>query len=603
MAKSTTTTDTIARDYADRLVLEKLTEIFEAVKPSEVSDLLQKQGLNLATVRSLLASNPVRFAYEERRWVPAARVETAGRPLAAIVHAMVSRYGAPTPIPLIAIEVSRVTGMDEETAEVTVCRLAKSDDAFFLTRNDHVGIEEFAFVAMDESAERAFELNGITAEQVAEVQSKLGKFDWLAEDAIVSALDKAAPLNGKALAAAAWSELNSDPLGERLYDWKAFAAELLSVPGFVMASDGSIWPDSEVTNWVSQTVKGAGKFDAVIEVEDATPLEFKKSDIADCAKTIRDSEVSVTATSLLEQKFEVTQNVKTFPDDLANMMEALKADSSVWWVGGDRFRKPGTAPDFINAVPEPFKFVPSGLLQEDGDPVDAELTDEGLSSSLRKLIVHPLATDVMDEERTPAPKTMPESVRLVLKPIHRELGTFPLCQFPSGWLSTSPNIQEIMFVDKSGNELQVWLNEDCRLMFNLFDWWLEQPVESGSVFQLTRTDKQNVFEFEWLEQTDPVVYISNQRMEELRTIASESEGKSTFEVLCEVMAHWPKGADFLTVLWEINVVRRTSRRLLASLFSSYVCFYQRSGSPVWHYDHKKVEQGFDKTKKKFIVKD
>jgi hypothetical protein len=41
---------------------------------------------------------------------------------------------------------------------------------------------------------------------------------------------------------------------------------------------------------------------------------------------------------------------------------------------------------------------------------------------------------------------------------------------------------------------------------------------------------------------------------------------------------------------------------VASLLSSYQCFYQRSGSPVWHYDPKKVDLGFDKTKKKFIKK-
>ena len=111
-----------------------------------------------------------------------------------------------------------------------------------------------------------------------------------------------------------------------------------------------------------------------------------------------------------------------------------------------------------------------------------------------------------------------------------------------------------------------------------------------------------MFEFAWLDQPDPVVYISTQRMEELREIGANAEGKSTLDLLIEVMAHWPKGADYLTVLAEINVVRRSSRRLIASLLSSYQCFYQRSGSPVWHFDAKKVEQGFDKTKRKFVKK-
>lgn len=322
-----------------------------------------------------------------------------------------------------------------------------------------------------------------------------------------------------------------------------------------------------------------------------------------CIQQIIASDASVSAIKLLEERFEVTPTVKTFPDDLNNIITALRSDDRVWFVGGDRFRKPKSAPDFIYEAPEAFQFVKSDHLQDDGEPVDVELVDDGLNTSLRKLIIHPLAMDVMDEEILPAPKNTAETLRLVMRPIHRELGTFPLSQIPTGWLDSTPTIQELILVNPDGQELQVWMNTEARLMFNLFDWWLDQPVESGAVFSLTKTNRPNVLEFAWLDQTDPVVYVSNQRMEELREIAGESEGQSTFDVLRRVMEHWPKGADFLTVLWEINVVRRTSRRLLASLLSSYTCFYQRSGSPVWHYDAKKVEQGFDKSKKRFIKKD
>jgi hypothetical protein len=200
------------------------------------------------------------------------------------------------------------------------------------------------------------------------------------------------------------------------------------------------------------------------------------------------------------------------------------------------------------------------------------------------------------------PKAMPDSVRLVLKSIHRELGTFPMCQLPTGFLDPTPEIQELVVIDDNGRELQVWVNHQARLLYGWIDWWFEQPVESGAVFTLTKTIRPNVLEFAWLDQSDPVVYIASQRMEELRQIGVDSEGKSTLDLLIEVMSHWPKGADFLTLLAEIAVVRRSSRRLIASLLSSYQCFYQRSGSPVWHFDAKKVELGFDKTKKKFIKK-
>ncbi len=595
--------ETLARDFADRLILEKLTELFEVVKPSELADQLNPEGLGLAAIRSLLASNPDKFAYAERRWVPASRLAGAGRSIHEAARLMIDRFGGPVPLDLVVAELSRIFSRPQEEVEFSLRRFLTHDRTMFLTLDDHVAVSTTVFAATDESIDRAFEVNQVTMPEVEKVQAALGDFDWFQTDAILLALEKIAPVKVKALGAAAWLALSpQDPRSALLYDWRSFNAELLSVPGFVYASDGTLHPEADAKKWISTAVKLADKVTPQIEVEDAAPLEFKVTDIEEAVSRILKSEQTITATSLLESLFEVTPTVKTFPDDLENVMNTLKSDSRVWWVGGDRFRRPETAPDYIDILPEPFEFVQTPFLQEDGDPVDVELTDDGLSSSLRKLVIHPLAMDVNDEDILPPPKNMPETVRLVLKPVHRELGTFPLSQFPTGWFDVQPGVQELIWSNSDGRDLQVWMNTKTRLLFGLFDWWLDQSVESGAVFSLTKTSRPNVFEFTWLEQTDPVVYISSQRMEELREIVSRADEMSTFDVLREVMTHWPKGADFLTILWEVNVVRRTSRRLLASLLSSYVCFYQRSGSPVWHYDHKKVELGFDKTKKKFIKK-
>jgi len=593
-----------ARAYVDRLILEKLTELREVVKPSEVAEKLQSAGVGLAAVRSLLASNPEKFAYAERRWVPSARIEGLGRPFSEIVRLTLDRFGGPMPVSLLTTELTGAHGMDATYLEQALPRLVQTDDRFLLTRQEELALSAWVFKAFDETLERAYALNNISAETVDALAAQLKGFDWRDPDATIKALEKTAPVNVKALGAVAWLALSpQDGYSYMLYDWRAFNAELLSIPGFVLSADGYLSPESEAKKWISTAVKVAEKLAPTVEIEDAAPLELKPEDAEAAIKRIVAADGTMTATTILENQFEITPSVKTFPDDLRNVMTVLKKDERVWWVGGDRFRKPNDAPDFIYTLPDALQFVKSDQLQEDGDPVDVELNDDGLSSSLRKLIVHPLATDVQDEEFVPALKQLPERLRLVLKPIHRELGTFPMSQFPTGWFEDEPSIQELVFIAPDGQELQVWMNNKVRLLFNLFDWWLDQPIESGAVFNLARTHKPNVFEFSWEEQTDPVVYISNQRMEELRELAARSEEMSTFDLLREVMTHWPKGADFLTVLWEINVVRRTSRRLLASLLSSYLCFYQRSGSPVWHYDHKKVEQGFDKTKKKFIKKD
>ena len=592
-----------ARSYVDRLILEQLTEMESAVKLGDLADRLSKEGVGLATVRSLLASNPERFAYFERRWVPAARLLGQGKPFNETMIVLLRSFGGPVPLDLIVQEIGRIRKGSNEQVEPVVRRVLDTDNRFVVTGKNMVALTEWGFVASDESVDRALALNGVSHEDFETGKKKLAKIDWRKDNAIEEALNAGAPIGAKVLGAVAWAALNpQDPRSVLLYDSQTFLAKLLDVPGFVLGGDGAIHPAADAKKWVSTAVKLADKIAPTIEVEDAAPIEVKGDDVTRLVKKITESKDSTTSTKLLEEFYEITPSNKTFPDDMTNIMTALKKDNRVQWVGGDRFRKSGVVPEFIHTVPEPFQFVRTEFRNEEGDLVDVELTDDGLSSTLRKLLSHPLATDVLDEDILPSPKTMPETLRLVIKSIHRELGTFPMCQIPTGWIEAEPRIQELIWIDPTGREQQVWLNQDTRLAYDLVDWWYEQPIESGAVFTLTKTPRPNVFEFAWLDQPDPVIYVSSQRMEELRNMGQEAEAKSTLQVLIDVMGHWPKGADYLTLLAEVNVVRRSTRRLVASLLSSYQCFYQRSGSPVWHFDPKKVDLGFDKTKKKFIRK-
>lgn len=592
-----------ARSYVDRLILEQLTEMESAVKLGELAERLSPAGVGLAAVRSLLASNPERFAFHERRWIPAARLAGQGRPFNEVLILILKGYGAPMSFNLLAQEVARMKDLEVEKVESIVRRIIVTDPKFLMTSSEQIALTQWGFDAGDETFERGLALNKVDMEEFEAARTKLEGIDWRSKDMVHMALKQAAPIRLKTLSAVAWSVLNpDDPRAVLLYDPKKFLSDVLEADGFILSADGFVYPAEETKKWVSTAMRIADRIAPTIEVEDAAPIEVKLEDVDRLVAKILGSEQSTTATRLLEEFYEITPSNKTFPDDMTNIMTALRRSTKVQWVGGDRFRKSGDVPEFIYTVPEPFQFVPTENRNEENELVDAELTDEGLSSTLRKLLSHPLATDVLDEDVLPPPKVMPDNLRLVLKSIHRELGTFPLCQLPTGWLDTEPRVQELIFIDPAGREQQVWVNLDSRLMYDLVDWWYEQPTESGAVFTLLKTNRPNVFEFAWLDQPDPVVYISTQRMEELREIGANAEGKSTLDLLIEVMAHWPKGADYLTVLAEINVVRRSSRRLIASLLSSYQCFYQRSGSPVWHFDAKKVEQGFDKTKRKFVKK-
>ena len=96
--------------------------------------------------------------------------------------------------------------------------------------------------------------------------------------------------------------------------------------------------------------------------------------------------------------------------------------------------------------------------------------------------------------------------------------------------------------------------------------------------------------------------ISRNRINELLTLQERAENESlpTFEIMREIMEHYRKGIEYITLLTEINIVRRVSRRLVASLLSEYHCYFQRGGA--WVYDATKLTQGFDKSKRKYLIK-
>ncbi|MBW7928655.1 MAG: hypothetical protein H3C58_11355, partial [Fimbriimonadaceae bacterium] len=369
------------RAYVDRLLLDQLADLEAVVKLGEIAQRLSDRGIGLGAVRSLLASNPARFAYHERRWLPASRLESLGRPLAEAMRLVVGKYGGPLTLEKVVSELAR-TRPAAKNLEVEVRRIATYDPLFILLGDERLCLSEWAFLGRDLTIERAFKLNGVNSDDVEAVRKKLGDFDWRARDAIEKAVKTCAPVSIKALGAAAWLDLNpQDPRSTLVFDDEAFFSKALVIPGYVFV-EGDLMPEKDAPKWIAAAMRVAEKLVAQIEVEDAAPIDVKDEDVERMVNLVKSSDKTVTGTRLLEDFYEITAANRTFPDDLSNLMEALTTRSDIWWVGGDRFRKPNSAPDFVFSVPEVFQFAPSSVMDEEGEPVDVELDDDGLSSTL-----------------------------------------------------------------------------------------------------------------------------------------------------------------------------------------------------------------------------
>ena len=270
--------EAFARSYVDRLILEKLTEMEAAVKLGELADKLSPEGIGLAAVRSLMASNPDVFAYHERRWIPTSRINSQGRPFTEVVRLILQSFGAPMQLALLLDEVARARKTTVEEIELTILRLLDTDRSFVELDGESVALTNWGFVATDEKLARALDLNGVSQEEFDEAKAKLANVDFRSETWAVDTLAHA-PIRLKAIGAVAFSVLSpDDPKSILMYDGREVFRALFSVPGFVYAPDGTFHPEAEAKKWIFAALKVADKLASSVELDDAAPIEIKPQD-------------------------------------------------------------------------------------------------------------------------------------------------------------------------------------------------------------------------------------------------------------------------------------------------------------------------------------
>jgi hypothetical protein len=171
----------------------------------------------------------------------------------------------------------------------------------------------------------------------------------------------------------------------------------------------------------------------------------------------------------------------------------------------------------------------------------------------------------------------------------------------------APDIVEIRATTNSGQRFPLWVNDTLETIYGFGQWFVEADLPlSGALLRLSRTNVPGEYRLDYDGKTEPRLYIEPERMDELEMIKLEAESDTplpTFDIVRQVLQHYgTKGAPFVRIWNEVNVVRRTTRVLLASLLSAYQCFVAVArGGDVWWYDEKRMALGINKSKRKFVL--
>jgi hypothetical protein len=244
-------------------------------------------------------------------------------------------------------------------------------------------------------------------------------------------------------------------------------------------------------------------------------------------------------------------------------------------------------------MPEDLTFHTTSFQTIEGEELDVELEEEGFDGNLREVVSSPIAS-LGGECRL-----MPDgSARCTITHLLRASGTLPVTG-EKRFFAEEPIVQEATIIGPDGR-FSLWINNGLGLAFGLKDVYQRLP-EHGGVFNLKPGARAGEFVLEISDEVDPVIGIDEGRLKELHAIAARPSFKdtSTYELLQELMERHRKGADFLTLLAELWVIRDVDPRQVASILSAYHAFKQ-SKSGTWTFDPREVDKGLKKPKRKYM---
>lgn len=562
------------------------------LKVSEAARACNRPDVDLRLARVVLVTSPHRFTSTDRRWTVNTRSMNPKLPIERLIEDVLAVTGRPLSARIIAGELGAITGRSADAMLPVAERLLLNSERF-------ARIGDLGFV-------RRCALLDVQADNAEDVlfdnfleESDIAPYDTgTLDNGIVAYLDAIGrPVPNKALQFLAWRH---DPTNFRAEDLLAD----LWASGAVCLSTG-VWLGPAVVAALSEKFPAIAdrpvSEDAEVRAAAAEPLTINEEEREQLVDFVLRSDTTTFVPRMLEDIFEVTPAEPTFEADRNSVLECLRSDPRVVWIGGDRFLPTGAIPDYVFTVPANLAYAEGKYFDLEGNEVDVLLEDDGLTGGLKGEIISQLAQDVGDEE----PFTLPEgdapvTVRCVLRFHHKEIGTFPLCQLPPGYFPSEAPIVQVEVALPNGHVAQAWVNHETRLLYGLLDWYDTVPIDSGAVFYIERrAPDQYVLTFG--EETEPSMFVSRNRLNDLLDLRNQAEEEQmpTFDILRTIMEHYRKGIEFITVLTEVGIVRRTRRRNIASLLSAYHCFFQRN--KAWVYDARKLSQGFDRSKRKYLV--
>jgi len=606
--------EALAHHYLADEIAEVLLNRGHAIKAGELAAEVLGGEFDPKLLRKVMATSP-RFAVQDRRWNLAMRQMTE-RPLLGALEYHLRSYGRPMSLALLCNEMAVIAKQPISPGEYRALlpRLMSARRQFLRTSDDRWGLTEWLLDVEEQAPEEMLVRNFFLASEGT--LRFIDKVDAACPSARASDISIAlavveaasSPVPNKILQYLIWKRRGEefDPLAHFEQLGGDDKLRLLSGAEWIVSSS----VDS-ITNALRELSKEAAQEEIELlpgeEMAAAEELAVSPADLEEIHALLQQRKRPLPTGELATKIFEVVDTSPSFAVAVETINEALAQDETLERMGKATWGLSQFAPERIQDIPEILLVAEVDAASLHDPEADIVLEDEGLEEGLATWVHDPRYEDFGEEDEIELSPdhAAAEAVRYPLPYDHWKAGTIKIREADRDFFPPETQLVYATMHPAKRKAFNAWVNQFSTLVYDLEDWYKAAKIAPGAILAITRADAPDHYNIAVEGEPDPLLALDADRIKQVESLRKQADAApwSVFEIMCGLMEHHAKGAHFMKLWGEVNVVRRTPRRVVASNLSSYHCFYPRpAGSDHWFFDERKVEQGHKKAKRKYMRK-
>jgi hypothetical protein len=610
--------------YLEDLVATTLLRLGRPLKTSEILSAAENIALPRAALGEGLKGS-TRVMQQEREWNLTLRLEKAQlsreerdrQPLESTLSELLLTIGKPLPLPVIARELTFLRGAFKPNfKELAAGALQHARWAVEITPSIYLH-EKFLLNPYAPTEETIIRSNDLEREPDFDELSTLAlpaPSGDVQRDAIAVMRAFDGLLSLKMLGFLLWKmnpELDSQAVAHAFTDRSKF---YLFVGGTIILQEHLPALRAAVQSWAEEEVGGAAVQVDVAAIlrqrsnrNTAPAREIKPDVIADLKEVARRSAGQpVSLSAVMTDVLEIEPEDPQFAPTLQALNDQLRGDADFMPIGIGQFLLRESVPSYVGETPEALRPIQLSVRDPETDePRDFEMSDDGLEGDAADFVHDPQWDDVGEGVevrlvRKPTDVDSTAPVRYVILNHHHRAGTMKLRRADEDFFGISGPLNRLNVLTAEG-PVEAWASRESGLIYGLDKWYESRTPPSGGVLSFTR-EGSNRF-FMKLETPDKLTRIEGHRAEELESLREAAKYMSLFELLQTIMSEHSNGMELPTIWAEVNMVRRTAKRLLCSVLSGYHCYYFKQRGPkqiLWRFDADRLDQGFMRNKRKYV---